>query len=88
MSERLASYIGQRVSITEADGRLIFGRLRGVDQYVNVVVDNAEMLLLSRSEPPRSVALGSTVIRGDAIAIIGLVNTTLEAAVDRSSLRG
>ncbi len=87
MTQRLVSYVGKRVSVTEIDGRLIMGRLRGVDQFANVILDNAEVLQLSSDKPPVALQIGSTVIRGDDIAMIGLVDTTLEAGVQRDSLR-
>ncbi len=87
MTQRLATYIGKRVSVTETDGRLIVGRLRGVDQFANIILDGAEVFALSSDKAPQILPVGSTVIRGDNIAMIGLVNTELEAGVKRDELR-
>ena len=87
MSQHLVTFIGKRVSVTENDGRLIIGRLRGVDQFTNLILDNAEVLQLNADAPPRALPIGSTVIRGDDVGLIGLVDTTLEASVKREDMR-
>jgi U6 snRNA-associated Sm-like protein LSm8 len=87
MAQRLVSYVGKRVTVTDLDGRLIVGKLRGVDQFTNIVLENAEVLQLSSDAPPAALPLNSTVIRGDQIAMIGLIDAIQEASVQRSALR-
>lgn len=87
MTQRLETYVGKRVSVTDLEGRLIIGKLRGVDQFTNVVMDNAEILQYSSDAPPISGPLGSTVIRGDQIACIALVDTIKEAEIARENVR-
>lgn len=87
MAAHLTSYIGKRVSVTETDGRLIVGKLRGIDNFTNLVLESAELVQLSSSARPEFIKIGSTIIRGDDVCFVALVDTTREASLDRNTLR-
>ncbi|KAJ2472501.1 U6 snRNA-associated Sm-like protein [Coemansia sp. RSA 2322] len=70
------------------DGRLIVGTLRGLDQTTNIIVQGCQERIFSEDEPVEVVGLGLYMIRGDNIAVIGLVDEKADAALDLDSLRG
>jgi len=96
-----ASLVGKRVSVVTADGQHIVGTLTGMDQFLNLCFADATAIVYSPSGdagggdddgaypagPPEESPLGGFVLRGDEVACIGLVNTVLEAALDRTDHR-
>lgn len=86
MSE-VAKWVGLRVSITTADGRHLTGVLRGVDQLLNVVLQDTVETIYSLDEAPQEDQCGDYVIRGDDIVAIGTVDTAREASTDISAIR-
>lgn len=85
---QLGSYVNQRVSVLMNDGRLVIGQLVGLDQTTNLIIQNAQERIFSTSASVEVVDLGLYMIRGDSIAVIGLVDENLDGGLDLDRLRG
>ncbi|KAJ2744817.1 hypothetical protein GGI20_002670 [Coemansia sp. BCRC 34301] len=85
---QLQSYVDCKVSVVMNDGRLVVGILRGLDQTTNIIIQSCEERIFSEDEPVEVDSLGLYMIRGDNIAIIGLIDEDADAALDFDSLRG
>lgn len=86
MSE-VAKWVGRRVSVMTSDGRHLTGILRGVDQLLNIVLQDSTETLYSEDAAPSQEDCGDYVIRGDDIVTIGPINTQREAEHDLSTVR-
>jgi len=69
------------------DGRNIVGTLRGVDQCINVIVEECHERVYSQNGIHK-VPLGLYVIRGDNIAVVGEVDTELDDQIDFAKTKG
>ncbi|KAI7832089.1 hypothetical protein BX661DRAFT_179783 [Kickxella alabastrina] len=85
---QLQSYVDCKVSVIMNDGRLVVGMLRGLDQTTNIIMQGCQERIFSEDEGVEVVDLGLYMIRGDNIAIIGLINEEADNALDLESLRG
>ncbi|KAJ1963739.1 hypothetical protein GGI12_001874 [Dipsacomyces acuminosporus] len=85
---QLQAFVDQKVSVIMNDGRLVVGMLRGLDQTTNIIMQECQERVFSEDEGVEVVDLGLYLIRGDNIAVIGLVDEEADAALDLSSLRG
>jgi U6 snRNA-associated Sm-like protein LSm8 len=79
-------YLNQCVSVITNDGKVIVGILRGYDFNTNIVLSECHERVFSNREGVRPVQLGIYLIRGDNVAVIGLVDETLDSEIDYSSL--
>ena len=70
-----------------SDGRHLLGILKGADQLLNLVLEDAADVLYDTDEPAEIVPCGALVLRGDNVMTIGAVDTAAEAALDRSQTR-
>jgi U6 snRNA-associated Sm-like protein LSm8 len=87
MTTLISDMIEQQVSIITADGRNLVGKLMGADQLINVVLENCHERLFTE-DGVEQIPLGLFIIRGDNVALIGLVDTEQDAKVDFSLIRG
>ena len=87
MSSDIGKCIGHRVSVMTADGRHLLGVLRGADQLLNLVLQDAVDVVYSTDEAPDLVPSGVLVLRGDNVLAVGAVDTAAEAGLDRTKLR-
>lgn len=76
------------VSVMTCDGRCIVGRLRGFDQTTNIVLDRCVERVFSEDAAVEEVPLGLYVVRGDNVAMVGLVDAELDEQGDLGALRG
>ncbi|KAJ2709688.1 snRNP Sm proteins [Coemansia spiralis] len=83
----LQPYVDRRVSLVMSDGRVVVGKLCGLDQMTNVIVRDCQERVFSEDEGVEVVDLGLYLIRGDNIAMIGLVDEDADAALDLASTR-
>ncbi|EDV95544.1 U6 snRNA-associated Sm-like protein LSm8 [Drosophila grimshawi] len=84
----LESYINHTVSIITADGRNFIGTLKGFDQTINIIIDECHERVFSTTAGIEQIVLGLHIIRGDNIAVIGLVDDTVDARLDLANIRG
>ena len=71
MSKLLQGYIHQSVTIITTDGRVMVGKLRGMDQTVNLVVEECVEYVYSAHQPMTTHDLGTQILRGDTIVLVG-----------------
>lgn len=72
------------IQIVTNDGRVIVGALRGFDQSINVVLEDCHERIFSSTSGVELSPLGLYVVRGDNVAIVGLVDESRE--LDLSNL--
>jgi len=84
----LESYINHTVSIITADGRNFIGTLKGFDQTINIIIDECHERVFSTSSGIEQIVLGLHIIRGDNIAVIGLIDETIDSRLDLANIRG
>ncbi|KAJ1724380.1 hypothetical protein LPJ53_001336 [Coemansia erecta] len=85
---QLQTYVDHKVSVIMNDGRLVVGMLRGLDQTTNIIMQGCQERIFSEDEGVEVVDLGLYMIRGDNIAVIGLVDEEADNALDLDSLHG
>ncbi|KAJ2502663.1 U4/U6-U5 snRNP complex subunit lsm8 [Coemansia sp. RSA 1972] len=85
---QLQPYVNQKVSVIMNDGRIVVGTLRGLDQTTNIIMQGSQERIFSEDEGVEVVDLGLYLIRGDNIAVIGLVDEELDGALDLENLKG
>ena len=64
----LSKSLDQRVLIKLKGSRELRGKLRGFDQHMNLVLENAEEVTYGEEEKVKS--LGTIIVRGDNVIII------------------
>eukprot|EP00906_Rhabdomonas_costata_P006852 RCo009926 len=84
MSQALEPFVDKLVSCLTNDGRHIVGTLRGFDQCVNLVLEESQERVYSATAGVEEVALGLYIIRGDNLAVIGLVDEAADAALQQT----
>jgi U6 snRNA-associated Sm-like protein LSm8 len=87
MSADIGKCIGRRVSVMTTDGRHLLGVLRGADQLLNLVLDDAADVMYDADQAAEVVPCGAMVLRGDSVMAVGAVDTAAEAAFDRAAIR-
>ncbi len=70
----------ETVSVVTNDGRTLLGQLTGFDQTLNIILKDTQERIFSM-DGVETVSLGVYIIRGDNIAIVGLVDKTLDAGI-------
>ncbi len=84
----LEQFVNSAVSIITADGRNFVGTLKGFDQTINIILDESHERVFSTTTGMEQIILGLHIIRGDNIAVIGLIDQELENKIDFSAVRG
>ncbi|KAI9684760.1 MAG: hypothetical protein M1829_000135 [Trizodia sp. TS-e1964] len=87
----LNAYVNKRVVVLTADGRTLTGVLLSHDQLTNVVLsETIERVIRPPDDPEASaeVAHGLYLIRGDNVALCGLVDEELDASINWAEVRG
>jgi U6 snRNA-associated Sm-like protein LSm8 len=77
----LEELLEQNVSVVTNDGRNVVGHFYGVDQMTNVILLDCHERVYDRSGTQK-VPLGLYVIRGDNIAVLGLIDEEVDAEID------
>ncbi|KAJ2171598.1 U4/U6-U5 snRNP complex subunit lsm8 [Coemansia sp. RSA 520] len=85
---QLQPYVNHKVSVIMNDGRIVVGTLRGLDQTTNIIMQGSQERIFSEDEGVEVVDLGLYLIRGDNIAVIGLVDEELDGTLDLENLKG
>ena len=64
------------------------GTLKGYDQVTNIVLEECHERIYSKHGPTETNVLGLYVIRGDNIAVIGLMDEKIDDSIDLKQIRG
>ncbi|CAG9807933.1 unnamed protein product [Chironomus riparius] len=83
MSGTLESFVGKPVLIVSCDGRCFSGTLKGFDQLINLILVDTHERIFS-SSGMEQINLGLKIIRGDNVALIGLIDEAIEQEIDYS----
>merc|ERR1712216_942779 len=86
MATVLQQYSDAVVSVITCDGRHLVGTLRGFDQMINVILEDCQERVYSRETGVEVLVHGLFVVRGDNIAIVGLLNQEKDARIDLNGL--
>lgn len=81
----------EKVLVLTADGRTLTGVLLSCDQLTNLVLqDTIERVIRPHDDPEDSeeVPHGLYLIRGENVAICGLLDEELDASIDWAKVRG
>ncbi|RWS30201.1 N-alpha-acetyltransferase 38: NatC auxiliary subunit-like protein [Leptotrombidium deliense] len=87
MASALEPYVNHTVSVITADGRNIVGTFKGFDQTINVILDDSHERVYSLNSGVEQVMLGLYIIRGDNIAVIGMVDEEIDSKLDFSNIK-
>ncbi|EKX50868.1 hypothetical protein GUITHDRAFT_157257 [Guillardia theta CCMP2712] len=87
MAKKLSSLIDSPVSIITNDGRNIIGTLKGLDQKLNVILEECYERVFSKEAGVEQVTLGLYIVRGDNIAIVGEVDEHKDSGTDWTSIK-
>ncbi|KAK9753146.1 LSM domain [Popillia japonica] len=87
MATDLDSFVNHTVSIITSDGRNFIGTLKGFDQTINIILDESHERVYSTTTGVEQVMLGLHIIRGDNVAIVGLVDEDLDNRLNLSSIK-
>ncbi|KAG5670165.1 hypothetical protein PVAND_000446 [Polypedilum vanderplanki] len=88
MSGSLESFVGQSVMIISCDGRCFSGTLKGFDQLINLILVDTHERIYSTTAGMEQINLGLKIIRGDNVAVIGLIDEAVEQEIDYQKIRG
>ncbi|CDW53729.1 LSM domain containing protein [Trichuris trichiura] len=67
--------------------RMVNGNLKGFDQTINLVLDEACERVYSKDQGIEQVQLGLYIIRGDNVAIIGEMDEEMDRRLDLTNTR-
>ncbi|EHA53784.1 hypothetical protein MCOR27_005532 [Pyricularia oryzae] len=92
MVHLLNSYVDKRVVIMTTDGRMLIGTLINSDNQANIILYNVtERHIAPADGDEDSVdrpSVGTEIIRGSTILVVGLVDEELEGSIDWTKVRG
>ena len=81
----------EKVMVLTCDGRSLVGSLLACDQLANMVLSQTvERIIRPRDDPEasREISHGLYLIRGDTVAVVGLIDEALDATIHWSEVRG
>lgn len=87
----LQPYINKKVLVLTADGRSLTGTLLSCDQLTNLVLSQTiERVIRPHDDPEPSIEVphGLYLIRGENVAVCGLMDEELDASIDWVQVRG
>jgi U6 snRNA-associated Sm-like protein LSm8 len=87
MADSLSHYVDKVICIICNDGRVIVGVLRGFDQLINIILEEAQERVYSMQAGIQQVILGIYIIRGDNVALIGEINEEKDLQIDFNTTR-
>lgn len=89
-SKLTAGPLSETVTIITSDGRTLTGQLLGHDQTTNLILSSTvERIFASpdSEDPSQEVEHGLYLIRGDNVAVCGLVDEEAERGIDWTKVR-
>ncbi|KAK9450176.1 uncharacterized protein V1518DRAFT_413169 [Limtongia smithiae] len=84
----LGQYVGKTVLVITADGRLFTGMLQGYDQTTNLILEHTQERVVTPDAPTEIMDLGLYLVRGESVVLCGLVDNTMDEAIDWDKVRG
>ncbi len=76
--ELLSKSLDMRVLIKLKGGRELRGKLRGFDQHMNLVLEDAEEVHMNDEGNEEILKVGTIIVRGDNVIIISPPRTHIE----------
>ncbi|RZC36796.1 LSM domain containing protein [Asbolus verrucosus] len=70
-----------------ANGRNFIGTLKGFDQTINIIIDESHERVYSTTSGVEQVMLGLHIIRGDNVAIVGLIDDELDNRLNLANIK-
>lgn len=86
-----AGLVAEKVLVLTTDGRTLTGLLLSCDQLTNLVLGQTLERVIRPSddpEPSTEVPHGLYLIRGENVAICGILDEDLDAAINWTNVRG
>jgi U6 snRNA-associated Sm-like protein LSm8 len=74
------------VVILTTDGRCFVGTLKGYDYTTNIILAGARERVITPDEPTETIDLGLYLLRGESVAVCGLVEEDIEKDIDWSKV--
>ncbi|KAA6410929.1 MAG: small nuclear ribonucleo Lsm8 [Lasallia pustulata] len=87
----LQPYVNKKVLILTTDGRTLVGTLLSYDQLTNLVLASTIERVIrppDDDEPSAEVSHGLYLIRGENVAVCGLVDEEMDGRIDWGRVRG
>jgi U6 snRNA-associated Sm-like protein LSm8 len=81
----------ERICIITSDGRTLLGTLLSCDQLTNLVLSSTIERIIrppDDPEPSSEVSHGLYLIRGDNVAVVGVVDEELDEEIEWEKVRG
>lgn len=70
------------MAIITTDGRNFVGTLKGYDQATNLILANTTERIVSPDEPTETIELGLYLLRGESVAVCGLIDEEIDQKID------
>ncbi|CAD6194220.1 unnamed protein product [Caenorhabditis auriculariae] len=87
MTSSLDGYMNRVTTVITGDGRTIVGLLKGFDQLINIILEDAHERVYSETAGVETVPLGLYIIRGDNVAIVGEVDEEIDKRIDLDNVK-
>jgi len=87
----LQGYVNKKVLVLTSDSRTLVGTLLSCDQMTNLVLSQTIERVIRTPDDPESsseVPHGLYLIRGDNVAVVGLVDEQLDEDINWSEVKG
>jgi len=87
----LQGYVNKKVLVLTSDSRTLVGTLLSCDQMTNLVLSQTIERIIRTpddAEPSSEVAHGLYLIRGDNVAVVGLVDEQLDGDINWTDVKG
>lgn len=82
-----ATCADQSVGVITNDGKFLVGTLKGADDGTNIILDDSHERVFSEDQGVEKHQLGLCVIRGDNVAMIGLLDRNIDLNLNLSSCK-
>ncbi|KAA8904195.1 hypothetical protein TRICI_005570 [Trichomonascus ciferrii] len=76
----------ENVAIITTDGRYFVGVLKGYDQSTNLILADTTERIISPDEPAETIQLGLYLLRGESVAVCGLIDHEIDQKIDWNSV--
>ncbi|CAI5448499.1 unnamed protein product [Caenorhabditis angaria] len=87
MTSALDAYMNRITTVITGDGRVIIGLLKGFDQLINLVLEDAHERIYSETAGVETVPLGLYIIRGENVAVVGEIDEEIDKRVDLENVK-